>query len=267
MIRAEQPLRGAENAYVLDKRAHSPIASIVPSAIAASVPQSTDRIPNSVSVGGLGMAEPVGPRKPLRRLLKRVMDIVVAGTALVVLSPVLLMIATALWFSGTGPVLFVHPRVGRGGRMFRCFKFRTMHVDGDRILDDYLRENPEARRMWEADRKLLEDPRITSLGHVLRKTSLDELPQFYNILIGDMSCVGPRPVASGELERYGEHRAEYLSVRPGLTGIWQISGRSRLPYTHRVLLDADYVRRWSLRRDLMIMIKTVPAVLKLDEAA
>lgn len=209
----------------------------------------------------------LGPKKPCRRFVKRALDIAVASSVLVLLAPMFLMIAAILRFTSGGPVLFSHPRVGRGGRFFPCYKFRTMHVDGDRILAEYLAGNPDAQRRWNEDRKLLEDPRVTSVGWFLRKTSLDELPQFYNILLGDMSCVGPRPVSMSELDRYGLHRAEYLSVRPGLTGIWQISGRSRLPYDHRVLLDADYVQHWSLRRDILIMLKTVPAVLKLHEAA
>lgn len=209
----------------------------------------------------------VGPHKPARRMLKRCLDAAVAMTVLVLLSPLFIMIAVVLRLTSHGPVFYGHPRVGRNGRIFRCYKFRTMHVDGDRILAAHLASNSEAARYWAENQKLLDDPRVTTTGRVLRKTSLDELPQFYNILVGDMSCVGPRPVSAAELDRYGDHRSEYLSVRPGLTGIWQISGRSRLSYANRVLLDAEYVQHWSLRRDLMIMLRTVPAVLKLDEAA
>lgn len=274
MVGAKEPVRRVDDALTgempadrFDRLHHPQVVALGSSAAAPSVIRTPDRLPDPGSSGKTASVELLGPKKPIRRVLKRLIDISVAGTALVLLSPAFLMIATGLWLSGTGPVLFAHPRVGRGGKSFLCLKFRTMHVDGDRILDAYLRNNPEARKMWETERKLQNDPRVTPFGYVLRKTSLDELPQFYNILVGHMSCVGPRPISLGELERYGEHRAEYLSVRPGLTGIWQISGRSRLPYTHRVLLDADYVRRWSLRRDLLIMIKTVPALLKLDEAA
>lgn len=209
----------------------------------------------------------IGPYKPVRRALKRALDIVVSLLVLILCLPMFGMIALLLRITSPGPVLYSHPRVGRHGRIFPCYKFRTMLVDGDRILAEHLSQNPVAMRNWQECQKLENDPRVTWIGRILRKSSLDELPQFYNILLGQMSCVGPRPVSPPELERYGTCAAEYLSVRPGLTGIWQISGRSRLSYGMRVTLDADYVRQWSLRRDLLILVKTVPAVLKLNEAA
>lgn len=223
--------------------------------------------PALTAAAACGAGYVVGPHKPARRMLKRVLDVGVSASALVLLAPMFLIVAALVRMSAGGPVLYAHTRVGRGGKLFPCYKFRTMCSDGDRVLSAYLAANPDAQRRWAEDQKLQDDPRVTPIGRVLRKTSLDELPQFYNILVGHMSCVGPRPVAESELDRYGEHRAEYLSVRPGLTGLWQISGRSRMSYANRVLLDADYVQHWSLRRDVVIMLKTVPAVLKLHEAA
>ena len=164
-------------------------------------------------------------------------------------------------------ILFSQPRVGLHGRPFDCLKFRTMIPGAEAALEAYLQSNPAARREWDASRKLQHDPRISSIGRFLRRSSLDELPQLLNVLRGDMSCVGPRPVVQAELPRYGVHMADYLSVRPGLTGLWQVSGRSHLSYDDRVALDADYIKHWTLMRDVVILFKTIPAVAKFQEAA
>ncbi len=205
--------------------------------------------------------EPVGGR------VKRVMDIVIASTALLLLSPLMLIVAVLVGASMGSPVIFAQRRVGYGRRLFVCYKFRTMVVDGDRVLREHLARNPDAAREWSESRKLQHDPRVSCLGHILRKSSLDELPQLFNVLRGDMSCVGPRPVVDDELVNYGAYARECLRAKPGLTGIWQVNGRSLCQYSRRIALDRAYVRRWSVWLDLMILIKTVPAVLKFDEAA
>jgi exopolysaccharide production protein ExoY len=199
--------------------------------------------------------------------IKRMMDIAISGITLIILAPLIVMIAGLISLQMGGDIFYSQPRVGRRGRLFDCYKFRSMVSDSETILAAFLAANPAAQAEWTATRKLQDDPRITPLGRLLRKSSLDELPQLFNVLIGDMSCVGPRPVVPTELEKYGTHSTDYLSVRPGLTGIWQVSGRSHLSYADRVRLDADYVQHWSLKRDIVILLKTIPAVAKFEEAA
>ncbi len=191
---------------------------------------------------------------------KRAMDIVGALLGLILFSPFLLLIAALIKFSDGGRVFYGHKRVGRNGREFFCLKFRTMVQDGDKVLERHLAANPAAREEWLATRKLQDDPRVTVVGAVLRKLSLDELPQLINILMGDMSIVGPRPVVHAELEYYGPSASVYLLSRPGLTGLWQVSGRNDVSYDARVAFDRQYVENWSLVTDLVIIAKTVPAV-------
>ena len=178
---------------------------------------------------------------------------------LVFLAPLLGVIAL-LVRSGGAPVVFAHTRVGRHGRLFQCLKFRTMVPDARTVLNRLLASDPEARAEWERSYKLKDDPRITAFGAFLRKTSLDELPQLWNVLRGDMSLVGPRPVVADEIERYGDAKAYYYEVRPGLTGLWQISGRSDLDYDRRISLDTWYVRNWTLWYDVLILFKTLLTV-------
>ena len=198
---------------------------------------------------------------------KRLMDIIISSTALVLLAPLFAMVAVLVRMRMGEGVFFAHERVGLNGAHFACFKFRTMVSGADTALAEHLRACPAAQQEWNETRKLRDDPRVTSLGRILRKSSLDELPQFFNVLRGDMSCVGPRPVIPAELARYGAHATDYKSVRPGLTGIWQVSGRSHLSYEERVALDVDYVRHQSLGRDIVILLKTIPAVAKFEDAA
>jgi exopolysaccharide production protein ExoY len=198
------------------------------------------------SVGGLG---------------KRGLDMALAAVGLLLLAPLMLGVALLVKLTSKGPVFFGHDRVGFAGRRFRCWKFRTMVVDGERVLEDHFRRFPAERAIWLAERKLRDDPRVTSVGAVLRKLSVDELPQLYNILLGQMSVVGPRPVVADELENYRDSAGHYLRTRPGLTGLWQVSGRNDTSYRKRVLLDRLYVRRWSMVLDLWIILRTVPAVL------
>jgi exopolysaccharide production protein ExoY len=197
---------------------------------------------------------------PIGGLFKRGFDIVGSLIGLIAVSPLFLMIALLVKFSDGGPILYGHSRIGRGGRIFPCLKFRTMVQDGERVLAAYLATNPEANAEWIATRKLKNDPRVTRVGAVLRKLSLDELPQIINILLGDMSLVGPRPVVRDELEIYGTSAVYYLKSRPGLTGLWQVSGRNDVSYDSRVAFDRHYVENWSMSEDIRIIIKTVPAV-------
>jgi exopolysaccharide production protein ExoY len=192
---------------------------------------------------------------------KRVIDSFLAGLAVTALLPLFALLFLAIKFGSPGPVLFGHERIGLRGQTFRCWKLRTMVTDGDAVLQAYLAANPEARIEWEETRKLTNDPRVTALGHVLRKYSVDELPQLINVLRGEMSFVGPRPVVVDELERYGPHAQAYLSARPGITGLWQTSGRSDTSYENRVALDDRYVRDWSFGEDIRILFRTIPVVL------
>lgn len=194
--------------------------------------------------------------------LKRGLDVVVSVASLVALTPLLLLIAAVVWTIDGRPVLFGHTRIGRDGRAFRCLKFRTMVRDADERLEAYLRDNPAARSEWDTNFKLWNDPRIIpGIGEFLRSTSLDELPQLWNVLVGDMSLVGPRPVTEAELHLYGASASAYLSVRPGLTGAWQVSGRSTVTYDQRVRMDADYAYHRTFLLDLKILLATVFVVI------
>jgi exopolysaccharide production protein ExoY len=170
------------------------------------------------------------------------------------------MLMALVKFSGEGPVFYGHRRIGHNGKRFHCMKFRTMVTNGDRVLQAYLHANPQACEEWLATRKLQNDPRVTVVGSVLRKLSLDELPQLINIIRGDMSVVGPRPVVEEELELYDTAAVYYLRSRPGLTGLWQVSGRNDVSYASRVAFDTHYVKNWSLSRDMLIIARTIPAV-------
>lgn len=192
---------------------------------------------------------------------KRCFDISVAGIALFLLLPLFLLLGLLVWAGDRKAPIFRHVRIGRDGRPFGCLKFRSMITDGDAVLRAHLAADPDAQREWNETHKLSSDPRITPLGHILRKTSLDELPQLVNVLRGEMSLVGPRPIVAAEVERYGNAFATCFSVTPGVTGLWQVSGRSDCTYAERVALDLDYATRWSLSRDITIMLHTIPAVL------
>jgi exopolysaccharide production protein ExoY len=205
--------------------------------------------------------------KPVGGGVKRAFDIVIASTTILLMMPILLMIALLILVTMGRPILFSQQRVGFNGRSFGCVKFRTMVTDANERLAAHLRSCPEALRAWDDKQKLRNDPRITWLGQILRKSSLDELPQLFNILRGDMSCIGPRPVISDELERYGPYADDYVKAKPGLTGMWQVNGRSATSYAYRIKCDRYYVRRWSLFLDLQILVRTVPAVLKFDETS
>ncbi|WP_293749548.1 undecaprenyl-phosphate galactose phosphotransferase WbaP [Limnohabitans sp. Rim8] len=199
------------------------------------------------------------------RLLKRVFDLFAALVLLVLGALPLLYIALRIRRDG-GPAMFAHQRVGQSGKVFPCFKFRTMQVDAEERLRELLANDPAARAEWEREFKLRNDPRITPIGQFLRRTSLDELPQLFNVIRGEMSLVGPRPVIRAELARYGDDVDYFLMVRPGMTGLWQVSGRNDTSYETRVYLDTWYVKNWSLWYDIAIMFKTIRVVLNKDGA-
>jgi exopolysaccharide production protein ExoY len=205
--------------------------------------------------------------RPVGGIEKRFFDIALASLTALLLLPLIVMICCLMRYSYGGRILYAHQRVGYGGRMFPCFKFRTMVEDSDAVLQRFLADNPAAALEWEATQKLRHDPRITPIGHFLRRSSLDELPQLINVVRGDMSCIGPRPIVPSELARYGSSKEDYLSTRPGLTGLWQVSGRTNLNYQRRVALDRYYVRNWSLLLDIGILARTIPAVTRSGETA
>ncbi|MFA7595158.1 MAG: sugar transferase [Novosphingobium sp.] len=188
-------------------------------------------------------------------------DILVSLVAIILFLPLMMTVFLLVKATSSGPGLFCQQRVGRDGQLFPCLKFRTMVPDAQQQLERLLAESEEARLEWERDQKLRYDPRITAIGGFLRRTSLDELPQLFNVLIGHMSIVGPRPIVQGEIVRYGPRFAAYCTVRPGLTGLWQVSGRNDVSYARRVRLDSFYARRQSLALNVSICFQTVPAIL------
>ncbi len=193
--------------------------------------------------------------------IKRAMDLTIAFVVLTFLSPVLIGIYALLKVFDPGPALFSQLRVGRDGRTFTVYKFRTMRVDAQQRLDYLLANDPTAAAEWAQFQKLKHDPRVTVLGRILRKMSLDELPQLLNIVRGEMSVIGPRPVTSGEIHRYGAEYPYYTAVRPGVLGLWQVSGRNKLTYEQRVAFDVQYVKTWSIWQDIKILFMAIPVVL------
>ncbi|EML0456781.1 MULTISPECIES: undecaprenyl-phosphate galactose phosphotransferase WbaP [Klebsiella] len=199
------------------------------------------------------------------RILKRLFDIVGSLSIILMLSPALIYISRKVKQDG-GPPIYGHERIGKGGKPFKCLKFRSMVINSKEVLEELLASNEDARKEWEATFKLKNDPRITKIGNFLRRTSLDELPQLFNVLKGEMSLVGPRPIITAELERYNDEVDYYLLSKPGMTGLWQVSGRSDVDYETRVYLDAWYVKNWSMWNDIAILFKTIGVVLKKDGA-
>lgn len=204
--------------------------------------------------------------RPLNRYLKAALDYLLTIVGTILILPLLLFIAVWIYLDSPGPVIFRHMRVGKDGKLFPCYKFRSMYINSQEKLNEILAENSAMRQEWERDFKLKNDPRITKSGAFLRKTSLDELPQIFNVLRGDMSLVGPRPVVQEELARYGEFVQDYLMVKPGITGMWQVNGRSDTTYDERVQMDVWYVRNWSVWLDVMLLWRTIKAVFKCEGA-
>lgn len=202
-----------------------------------------------------------GPRAWASARCARLFDLVVAIGLLLVFTPLMIVCALVIRFSSHGPVLYRQVRIGRGGTRFDCLKFRTMQVDSSNQLENILSSSQQTRGEWSASHKLSVDPRVTREGRLLRRYSLDELPQLFNVVAGEMSIVGPRPIVAAEIARYGTNFRDYCRVRPGLTGIWQVSGRHALPYQERVRLDAEYARSKSVRGDVWIILRTIPVVI------
>ena len=203
--------------------------------------------------------------KRTSRFIKRIFDIFGALAIVILLSPILISLFYLVFKDG-GNAIYGHERVGRNGKKFKCLKFRSMVINSQEVLNELLRNNPEARAEWEKDFKLKDDPRITKVGQFIRKTSLDELPQLLNVLKGEMSLVGPRPIIEDELDKYAGDVDYYLMAKPGMTGLWQVSGRNDVDYDTRVYFDSWYVKNWSLWNDIAILFKTVSVVLKRDGA-
>lgn len=195
--------------------------------------------------------------RKLHQLTKRLFDLLVCTAVLPLVLPLICALYLAVRLTSTGPVFYGQPRIGRNGRTFHVWKFRTMVADADAVLQRHLAADCELRAEWERDHKLREDPRVTPLGRILRKLSIDEIPQLWNVLVGDMSLVGPRPIVSSEIKKYGNVFAQYRRVTPGITGLWQISGRNDTTYEERTQMDDYYVRNWSLSLDLYILLRTL----------
>lgn len=200
------------------------------------------------------------------RVIKRFLDLTLILLTLPITLPILGLIGLVVLLTSPGPIFYSHRRIGRDGAFFSMWKFRTMCENSAEVLEAYLAAHPDARREWARTHKLRFDPRITAVGRLLRQYSLDELPQLWNVVTGQMSLVGPRPIVAAEVEKYAEGFRWYCRVIPGLTGLWQVSGRSHLSYPQRVALDCDYVERWSLRRDLVILVRTLRSVVNQDGA-
>lgn len=194
--------------------------------------------------------------------LQRRVDIIIALAALLILWPIMLIVAALVVVATPGPVFYSHPRIGRGGKVFGCLKFRTMRCNSDILLQALLSSSPALNAEWQVARKLRNDPRTTAITRFLRRYSLDELPQIFNVLRGDMSIVGPRPLATDEIHFYAERFPIYCSMRPGITGLWTVSGRNDVTFHRRVELDCEYARMRSLRSDIWIMFRTVPVVFR-----
>ena len=209
----------------------------------------------------LSLTAEKAPADKADAIIVRALDIVLSVMIMLFLAPLLIMVAAIIFCSDPGPVIFGHQRVGRNGAKFKCLKFRSMVMDADARLAEVLASDPVARQEWARDHKLRNDPRITPFGRFLRKSSIDELPQLINVLLGDMSLVGPRPIVAAEIVRYGRYFHHYCRVRPGLTGLWQISGRNDISYRRRVAADVAYSRSRTWRFDVQILMLTVPCVL------
>lgn len=197
------------------------------------------------------------------RVVKRILDVVLASIGLVVLSPFFLLVGIMIKIDSKGPVFFAHDRIGKNGKPFKMYKFRTMHKNAQEMIKDFTEEQ---MKEWKENYKLKDDPRITKVGNILRKTSLDELPQIWNIIKGDLSIIGPRPIVTDELKKYGENKEKFLSVTPGLTGYWQANGRSDTTYEERMEMELYYVDHISWKLDIKIFFKTIIAVIKKEGA-
>ena len=202
------------------------------------------------------------------KLIKRLFDILFSLFILVVFFPLFMIIALLIKLSSRGPIFFLQERVGKNNIPFKCIKFRTMHPEAKDILQNILKKDNKIKKEFEETHKIKNDPRITTIGKLLRKTSLDELPQFINVLRNEMSIVGPRPIVKAEKKKYGKNLIKLLSIKPGITGLWQVSGRNNLTYKKRVMLDINYIKNYNLLMDIRILIRTFGVILfPLDRGA
>jgi exopolysaccharide production protein ExoY len=217
-------------------------------------------IPGDLRFGSVPLQRPIGLTS------KRIVDIILSLSGIVLLAPLLIICSVVTFITSPGPIMFRHRRVGYNGKDFDCLKFRTMVSDAPARLTQLLETDPVAAAEWSTNRKLRDDPRVTAIGSILRQSSLDELPQLFNVLRGDMSIVGPRPVTEEELVMYAGAADAYLACRPGITGLWQVSGRSTTTYNKRIACDTFYARSWSMTLDAKIIIVTLPALLLTDGA-
>lgn len=219
--------------------------------------------PQIKDIGGIvGFASTHNLTKKTNLFIKRLIDLSLIALSFPIVLPVCAVVSLVIKLTSPGPVFYGHVRVGKNGKSIKCWKFRSMCQDADKKLSEILSHNPEMQKQWERDRKLLDDPRVTPVGKFIRKTSIDELPQLLNILTGEMSFIGPRPVTEGELIKYGEQADFILSVTPGLSGMWQTSGRSDTEYEERITLDTYYIQNWSIWLDIWLIIKTVWVVFR-----
>ena len=196
------------------------------------------------------------------RIMKRIFDIVATVCGGIFILPFMLIIAIIIYLDSGGPIIYKQKRVGRNGKEFNFYKFRSMVKNADTILEEYLNTHEDEKKEWQKNFKLKNDPRVTKIGKIIRKTSIDELPQLWNVLIGDMSLVGPRPLLPNEVERYSSYIEDYKLVLPGLTGVWQVSGRSDTTFEERVIMDSWYIHNWSVWIDIVYLLKTVLVVVK-----
>lgn len=225
------------------------------------LPVSGMEVQYAIGVEGIMLIDKTSIPPFIKSFGKRFFDILLSLIGIFLLIVPMLIISMIIFFIDGGNIIYAHKRIGYKGKEFKCFKFRSMRTNSEKIFQEYLEKNKEEKEYWLKERKIKNDPRITKIGKIIRKTALDELPQLFNVLFGDMSLIGPRPITNEELDLYEENKKLYLSVKPGLTGLWQISGRNDISYKQRVLLDAWYVRNWSPWHDIIILIKTIPVLL------
>jgi len=227
----------------------------------AKIPLINAEVFTSINHRGLAFSTRNNLLNPVDKTFKMFFDLVVTTILIVLFSPILILLYIIVFIATNGKPIFKHERIGKEGKPFGVYKFRTMHPNADALLKELLERDESIRKEWEKEFKLKNDPRITKVGHFLRKTSLDELPQLINVIKGEMSLVGPRPIVQKEIKKYGEYFTYFKAVKPGITGLWQISGRNDVDYDERVQLDTWYVRNWSIEQDLIILMKTIVTVL------
>ncbi len=227
----------------------------------AKIPLINAEVFTSINHRGLAFSTRNNLLNPVDKTFKMIFDLLMTAMLMILFFPVLLLLYIVVFVTTKGKPIFKHERIGKGGKPFAIYKFRTMHTNADELLEKLLQSDPAIREEWEKEFKLKNDPRITKVGMFLRKTSLDELPQLINVIKGEMSLVGPRPIVYDEVEKYGKYFTYFKAVKPGITGLWQISGRNDVDYDERVQLDTWYVRNWSIEQDLIILMKTIVTVL------